>query len=267
LIIFVVATYREQVERLERGGVSTIGKEHFIYLFSPARKKAFTPKNIKAGFAASGLFPFDPDRVLRSMPKPLVDLNISKVDTVHVETCAENEVPQTPVTPVSASGLMSLHNLIMKQDARTLDKMRRQDLQRHLQKYAKAAQVSFAKGALQQNHIQLLLKVNNEAKVRQSTKPLILGRAKVMSYDELKEAREKRAETEAATKAKGKGKRGRKRTNAAAEADAAEPKFKSARVSEAQKLPVPTDAQISGTIVAENRVILEPWRAPVARMY
>jgi hypothetical protein len=38
------AAYREQVERLERGGVHTIGKEHFTSLFSPVRKKAFTHK-------------------------------------------------------------------------------------------------------------------------------------------------------------------------------------------------------------------------------
>lgn len=163
---------------------------------------------------------------------------------------------------------MSLHNLIMEQDARALDKTQRQDLQRHLQKYAKAAQVSFAKGALQQNHIQLLLKVNNEAKVRRSTKPLILGRAKVIGYDELKEAREKRAEAEVATKAKGKRKRGRKRTNAALEADAAEPKQpKATRVGKARKLLVPADSQVSRTLVAEDEAIPGPWRAPVARMY
>ncbi|KAF2002435.1 DDE-domain-containing protein [Amniculicola lignicola CBS 123094] len=64
------AAYRDQVERLERGGVNKIGKEHFTSLYSPARIKAFTPRNIKAGFAACGLFPFNPDRVLNSMPKP-----------------------------------------------------------------------------------------------------------------------------------------------------------------------------------------------------
>jgi REP element-mobilizing transposase RayT len=252
------AAYREQVERLERGGVNTIGKEHFTSLFSPVRTKAFTSKNIIAGFTASGLFPFNLDRVLRSMPKPAVDSNVLRIDALNVMICAENEIPQTPATPVSAAGLMSLHNLIMKQDAHTLDETRRQDLQRHLQKYAKAAQVSFAKGALQQNHIQLLLKVNDEAKVRRSTKPLILGRAKVMGYDELKEAREKRAATEAATKAKGKGKRGRKRTNAAAEADAAEPKSKAARLSETQELPVPANAQVSGTIISEDKAVPGP---------
>ena len=49
-----------------------ISKEHFTSLYSPARDRAFTPKNIKAGFATSGLFPFNPDRVLRSMPAPPV---------------------------------------------------------------------------------------------------------------------------------------------------------------------------------------------------
>jgi hypothetical protein len=82
-----MAAYREQAERLERGGVNTIGKEHFTSLYSPAREKAFTPKNIIASFAASGLFPFNPDRVLRSMLKPLADLTISKADEVDVEAC------------------------------------------------------------------------------------------------------------------------------------------------------------------------------------
>jgi hypothetical protein len=74
--------YREQVERLERGGVNAIGKEHFTSLYKPARERAFTPKNIKAGFAASGLFPFNSDRVLRTVPKRmLTTLGIASTTT------------------------------------------------------------------------------------------------------------------------------------------------------------------------------------------
>jgi hypothetical protein len=51
------AAYREQVERLERGCVGTIGKEHFTYLYGPARTKAFTPRNIRAGWSKAGLYP------------------------------------------------------------------------------------------------------------------------------------------------------------------------------------------------------------------
>jgi hypothetical protein len=132
------AAYRDQAERLERGGVNTIGKEHFASLYSPAREKAFTPRNIIAGFAASGLCPFTPDRVLRSMPKPLADLTISKTDEINDEACHQNEVPKTPVTPVSAEGLASLRN--------------KRNLQRHLHKLAKAVQSSLAKGPPTDSH-------------------------------------------------------------------------------------------------------------------
>src|SRR5439155_22874582 len=53
------AAYRDQVERLERGCVGTIGKEHFTYLYSPARNQALTSRNIRAGWAKAGLFPFN----------------------------------------------------------------------------------------------------------------------------------------------------------------------------------------------------------------
>jgi hypothetical protein len=62
--------------------------------------------------------------------------------------------------------------------------------------------------------------MNDESKVRRSTTPVVLGKAKVMSYEDLEEARAKRAEKEAAKEAKGKRKRGQKRKNAEPEADA-----------------------------------------------
>jgi hypothetical protein len=102
------AAYREQVERLERGGMNTIGKEHFTSLYSPVREKAFTSKNIIASFAASGLFLFNLDRVLRSMLKPLANLTIPKADEGNIKACHQNEVPQTPITLVLAEGLVSL---------------------------------------------------------------------------------------------------------------------------------------------------------------
>jgi hypothetical protein len=261
------AAYREQVERLERGGVNTIGKEHFTSLYSPAREKAFTSKNIIAGFAASGLFPFNPDRVLRSMPKPLADLTIPKADEVNVEACRENEVPQTPVTPVSAEGLASLRNLIIEQDAGALNETSKRNLQRHLHKLAKATQLSLAEGALHKKHIRFLLTVNSEAKVRRSTTSLVLGKAKVMGYEELVEAREKRAEKDAAQKAKGKGKQGGKRKSAAVEDDAAKPKTKARRVTEEPEpaVTLATTSTVAAVVGIETAPAL--WRAPVARMY
>ena len=73
-----------------------------------------------------------------------------------------------------------------------------------------------------------------------------------MGYEELRDARAKRAETEAAEATKAKGKRGRERTKASSEADATEPKRKVARAREGL---APTRASV-----------LSP-RVPVARMY
>lgn len=41
--------YRDQVERLNRSGVDTISKEHFTYLYKPARDRSITKQNILAG--------------------------------------------------------------------------------------------------------------------------------------------------------------------------------------------------------------------------
>ena len=205
------AAYRDQAERLDRGGVGTIGKQHFTYLYSPARERAITKRNILAGWKASGLYPFNPDKVLKDIPKPVTEPTIIKstiteptipiLKTCEIDLCPQGEVLQTPVTP---EALTLLHNLI-KQDACAEDETSKQRLQRHIQKFANAAQTCFAERALQREQIHFLKKVNNEAKVRRSTKSLVLGKAKVMSYEDLEEARAKRAAKDVA-KAKGKGK-------------------------------------------------------------
>jgi hypothetical protein len=60
--------------------------------------------------------------------------------------------------------------------------------------------------------------MNNEAKVRRSTRSLKLGPGKVMSYKDLEEARVTRAAKEV-IKSKSKGKRGRKRKSNILELD------------------------------------------------
>jgi DDE superfamily endonuclease len=135
--------YRDQVERLYRGGATVVNKEHFTSLCSPARARAIT-KNILTGFAKTGLFPFNPDRVLRDIAKPVVALTIPKADEVKVGPCPQDEVLQTPVTPVSPNALTSLLNLI-KQDPH--DETNKQRQQRLVQKLANAAEMSFAQHA------------------------------------------------------------------------------------------------------------------------
>ena len=62
---------------------------------------------------------------------------------------------------------------------------------------------------IEQDAHALLFKQNNEAKRRRSTKSTVVGKAKVMSYEDIEDARAKRAAKGEVTA--GKGKRGRKR--------------------------------------------------------
>ena len=96
---------------------------------------------------------------------------------------------------------------------------------------------------------------------------MVLGKAKVINYEGLEEARAKHADKEIAKEAKDKGKCGRKHKSAALEADASKPNVKVVQMS---KVPAPAKAsvvQMSGTPVAEDEIVPEPWRAPVVRMY
>jgi hypothetical protein len=190
------------------------------------------------------------------------------------------------VTPVSAEGLASLHDLI-KQDAHTLGGTNVQRRERYIQKLANAAQASFAERAildaeraLLHDQNQTLISMNNEAKVRRSTRSIVLGKAKVMSFEDIEVARAARAAKEVN---KGKGKRGRKRKSTALEED--EPEAEAEAEAEPEVTPaakeVITDKRRRGRKrksavqeadepeqeVAQAIEAPMPWRAPVARMY
>ena len=114
---------------------------------------------------------------------------------------------------------MSLHNLI-KQDTCILNEMGKQRLERHVQKLADAAQISFAERALLHDQNQMLVRMNNKAKVRRSTRSVVLGKAKVMSFEDLEVAQAAHAAKEVI---KGKGKHGRKRKETALVAEELDP--------------------------------------------
>ena len=248
------AAYQDQAKRLYQGGASTVGKEHFTSLYTPAREKAFTRKNITAAWAASGLFPFNPDRVLRSILKPQSPSDSTAIDEVRANACSHDKVPtpvtpitpaapMTPMTPVSAEALTALHDLI-KEDAHSLDVTSIQRLQKRMQKLANAAHISFAERALLYDHNQFLSRMNDEDKKRRLSKSVIMGRAKVMSYEDIEEAREKRAAKE---NTKSKRPSGQKRRLLAVEED----DFGPGR----------------GPEVARSIELPQLGRAPVARMY
>ena len=61
--------YKQKVEELVQKRVNSIKKEDFLYIYPAAYQKALSSLNIKSGFAATGLIPFSPERVLSKFPK------------------------------------------------------------------------------------------------------------------------------------------------------------------------------------------------------
>jgi hypothetical protein len=219
-------------------------------------------------------------------PKPPTQSTVPRADEIRVGSCHQDEVLQTLVTPVSAEGLASLHNLI-KQDAHTLDETSIPRIERRVQKLVNAAQVSIAECALLRDEKQKLTRMANEAKVRRSTKALKLGDAKVMSFEDIVVARAARAVKDA----KVKGKRGQKRKSDALEADELEAEANSELEADSEPEPEPEpevaraakeaikgrrnrrgkrkiaqEAEEPEPEVARVMYTPVPWTAPVVRM-
>jgi hypothetical protein len=54
-----------------RLGINHIDKPEFLACLEKARIEAFSPSNIRSGFAAAGVVPFNPERVLSMFSRPI----------------------------------------------------------------------------------------------------------------------------------------------------------------------------------------------------
>ena len=60
-------SYGRQIETLIRNGVHHIDKQDFLEAYCTARIETMNQSNIHSSFAATGLVPYDPDRVLSKL--------------------------------------------------------------------------------------------------------------------------------------------------------------------------------------------------------
>jgi hypothetical protein len=132
-------------------------------MYSLAREKVFTARNIRSGWSRTGLFPFNPSKVLKVIPKADPQLTNQGSNEVELEPYLHDEVPQTPATPVTAESLASLLNMMKRIPNNEANRQFRQKLH---QKHINATQLSFAECALLQTQNQFLIEINNEGKVR-----------------------------------------------------------------------------------------------------
>jgi hypothetical protein len=64
--------YGSQIENKMRLGINHITKEEFLPTFFTAHQQTMTVENITSGFRATGLTPFDPERVLEKL-SPVIE--------------------------------------------------------------------------------------------------------------------------------------------------------------------------------------------------
>ena len=57
-------SYKKRVETLMSFDINQIDKQEFLSVYQQARAEALHQSNVRSGFAATGLVPYDPDRVL-----------------------------------------------------------------------------------------------------------------------------------------------------------------------------------------------------------
>jgi hypothetical protein len=161
-----------------------IGKQHFTLLYSRARAVAITPRNIKSSWSKSGLFPFNPDRVLGEIQKPHEGIFSPRTGTIPESNPLCDERLQTPTT----SNNLSLLRSKIEQDIDGLD-----DLSRfRLQKLSNAAEKAFVERSLLLDDNRLLFTQNNEKVSRKSARSTVVNTAKVMSYEDIVEAQTNR---------------------------------------------------------------------------
>jgi hypothetical protein len=163
-----------------------IGKQHFTLLYDRARRKAINPRNIISGWSKTGLRPFNPERVLKEVQKP----EEVKYCSPLVVNSKGDDMPhhlETPKTPTTFENLVVLRKNVGMSLARqevvdTYTKL-------SVQKIADAAENAFAERAILLDENMLLFEQNNEKTTRTSMKATVVGTAKVLSYEDIVEAR------------------------------------------------------------------------------
>ena len=172
-------------------------------LYDCARKTALTSRNVRSGWSKTGLWPFNPDRVLGEMSKP------SDVPPLSV-MCPNVDAPlPSSDHPIrTPTDVLSFKALRMKGEAH----LKRADEKSRLffEKIANAAEMSMAHGALTDSRIEILQKQNDEKRSRQAARSTILGRGKILSWEDVVAARKKQEERAVSNRSRAERKANRK---------------------------------------------------------
>jgi hypothetical protein len=183
--------YRDQVERLYRGGANTIGKQHFTSLYHKARDAALTPRNIRAGWSKAGLFPFNPSRVLSELQRLPSELCTTVTINARNSVVSSNDPSTSELTLRTPTTLHDFQHVQTRLQSK-LDACD-EEARLFLAKISNAAEKVYADRAMLFDDNRLLFEQNNEKRTRESVRRTMVGRAKIMSYGDILEAERRRS--------------------------------------------------------------------------
>jgi hypothetical protein len=177
--------YRDQVEKLYRGGANTIGKGHFTELYDKARK-IMTEPIIRAAWSRSGLVPFNPDKVLKEIQKPPTE---NRHPTIRIEENRALSFPEIIQTPTTLQDLT-----LLRQKIEQAGDSPGGPSKLCVEKISNAAEKALAISALLSELNDDLRQQNDERKCRRSARSTVVGNARILSYEAILEAEKRREE-------------------------------------------------------------------------
>ena len=98
--------YGVEVDNFCCYGHAGVNKEYFIKLYPIARAKAFTTETICSAWKATGLLPYNPTAVLKTLPRIEASASPKTNQSIVIINC------RTPKTPKTVEDLESLRNQI-----------------------------------------------------------------------------------------------------------------------------------------------------------
>ena len=132
--------YGVEVDNFCRYGHAGVNKEYFMKLYPVARATAFTRKTICSAQKATGLLPYNPTAILKTLPRTEASASPKTTRSIAIIN------RQTPKTPKTVEDLESLRNQIAELTTERPDGMLKTPIQRRVEKLFKAA-VGFATDA------------------------------------------------------------------------------------------------------------------------
>ncbi|KJZ68819.1 hypothetical protein HIM_11793 [Hirsutella minnesotensis 3608] len=183
--------YGRKVQEKMLAGIHHIDKQDFLPMYLEARRQALSPSNIRSGFMATGLFPFDPNRVLSRL-----QVQVDKVGNDHgyKNTPSPNKSLEAAKTPYNVNQLTTHAERLLQRRPQNTDS----PVSQAINQLIKGCQMAMHSAALLADENRQLRSENQRRKQRKEQRREYIGDGGTLSVAEgtvrIKQRREEEEE-------------------------------------------------------------------------